>query len=57
MASIVKLTLRSILMIIIGIVAMTCSDAIEEIPTPNGNNPPPVTGTISDDDRLKVLDE
>jgi hypothetical protein len=36
---------------------MTCSDAIEEIPTPNGNNPPSVTGTISDEDRLKVLDE
>ncbi|HMG93426.1 MAG TPA: hypothetical protein VK589_25385 [Chryseolinea sp.] len=40
-----------------GIAAMTCSEAIEEIPIPSGNNPPPGTEAISDKDRHKVLGE
>jgi hypothetical protein len=48
---------KIILIMVTGIAAMTCSEAIEEIPIPPVNNPPPVTGTISDEDRHKVLEE
>ncbi len=54
MLSVVK---KIILIMVTGIAAMTCSEAIEEIPIPTGNNPPPVTETISDKDRHKVLQE
>lgn len=40
-------------MIMTGIVAMTCSEGLEDIP----NIVPPVTETISDEDRHNVLEE
>lgn len=53
----VKQIICTLLMMVIGIVAITCSEVIEEIPIPPGNNPPPGTETISDKDRHKVLEE
>ena len=57
MLTVAKKIIRSFLIIVIGIVAMTCSESLEVIPNnPPGTTNPPVT-EISDEDRLKVLDE
>jgi len=57
MLTVAKKIIRSFLMIVTGIVGMTCSESLEVIPNnPPGTTNPPVT-EISDEDRLKVLNE
>ena len=53
MLPVAKQIIRSCLIIVTGIVAMTCSEGLEDIP----NIVPPGTETISDEDRYKVLEE